>query len=100
MKFTIPLLPLIVLAGCQNAGPDPTKPLGDTTASQKTLEATAELRTQMSQVARTATGGWETLSAEQKAPFLTMQQNDEKKAKDYFDVLVENEREIAQNMGR
>lgn len=46
------------------------------------------------QVARTATGDWDTLSEGQKAPFLQLNSNNTAKAKNHFEALVETEREI------
>lgn len=54
----------------------------------------------MSEVARMATGGWATLSPEQRAPFLAFHSGNEERARTHYETLVETEKEIQQNLGQ
>jgi hypothetical protein len=54
----------------------------------------------MSEVARTATGGWQTLDATQKAPFLEFHFGNEQRARTHYETPVETEKEIQRNLGR
>lgn len=54
----------------------------------------------MSEVARFQTGGWDSLTPEQKAPFLDFHSNNEDKAKTHYETLVETELEVQKNLGQ
>ncbi|MCX7799099.1 MAG: hypothetical protein N2109_02015 [Fimbriimonadales bacterium] len=54
----------------------------------------------MSEVARNATGGWASLSPDQRAPFLEFHAGNEERARTHYETLVETEKEIRQNLGQ
>ena len=62
--------------------------------------AKQQLLPKMSEVARSHTGGWGSLTPEQKAPFLDFHSNSEDKAKTHYETLVETEREVQKNLGQ
>lgn len=88
----------IVFAGCGESAPpgsDPNlkaKPIEASSLSQADLQAASD-------VARSAPSGWASLTAEQKQPFLKLNGNEEAKAKNHYEALVETEREVMAAQG-
>lgn len=90
-----------MLVGCSGGSPDQSAPNATNSAPvQLDDPAKQALLPQMSGVARTAPTGWSSLTAEQKAPFLQFHANDEAKAKQHYEGLVETERDIQKNLGQ
>lgn len=88
----------IALAGCNsNSVHSKVEPGAKVETFTVTADNAAVLQ-QASQVARSATGGWESLSAEQKSPFLQLNANNEQRAQVHYTGLVETERDIQKSL--
>jgi hypothetical protein len=100
--LAIAFVTVFALAGAACSDVEPSQQAGDTTVTReqpKTPEEIAEqqkLMPKMQEIARKAMASgaeWDSLGAEDKAPFLEFQKGNEKIAKDYFTALVETLRD-------
>jgi hypothetical protein len=95
------VLGVVLLAwGCGAQGQVQAPVAADAKAAPVADPQKQALLPQMSHVARTATQGWDALTADQRAPFLQFHAGDEERARRHYETLVETEREIMQNVGR
>lgn len=86
--------------GCGNAGQVNAPVATDAKAAPVDDPQKQALLPQMSQVARTATQGWDALTQDQRQPFLQFHSGDAERAQHHYETLVETEQDIMRNLGQ
>lgn len=97
--LTLSLIAAFALAGCDDAVPSQNSSDRTITREQpKTPEEIAAQQAMMPKLREIASKGaaWDSLSAEDKAPFLEFQNGNEKVAQDYYAALVDTMKDIAE----